>query len=253
MSNLIMDTKDKLKSEEIKQYFESSDTFKTNDIARFYSQKEPNLRHSTLNWRIYELVEKGVFERIGRGLFKMGTSNFFVPNLKTKTKNIARRIHSEYPYISFAVWDTENLKEFSQHISINNFTIVDCEKDVAESIFLFLKEFNKNVFFNPTADIIDLYINTISNPIIVRNLISEAPLNILKSYNTFTIEKILVDLYCDTELFNMYQGKELSIIYENAFKKYTISLTKLLRYASRRGKKEEVQKLTNKLSAIFNM
>lgn len=239
--NLMMDTKDRLRSEEIRSFFESYETFKTNDIALFYSKQEPFLRHNTLNWRIYELVEKGVIERIGRGLFKAGTNNIFVSNLKTKTKNIARKIHSQYPYISFAVWDTENLKEFTQHISISNFTLIDCEKDVAESIFLFLKNFDKNVFFNPNSEIIDLYINTVSNPIIVRNLISEAPLKTLKSYSTFTLEKILVDLYCDSELFNIYQGRELSVIYENAFDKYTINLTKLLRYASRRGKREEIQ------------
>ena len=58
---------------------------------------------------------------------------------------------------------------------------------------------------------------------------------------------MLVDLYCDVELFQFYQGKEKNTIFKEAFSKYTINKSKLLRYASRRGKKEEIEKQTNQI------
>ena len=58
---------------------------------------------------------------------------------------------------------------------------------------------------------------------------------------------MLVDLYCDVDLFQFYQGKEKGTIFKEAFSKYTINKSKLLRYASRRGKKEEIEKQTNQI------
>ena len=56
---------------------------------------------------------------------------------------------------------------------------------------------------------------------------------------------MLVDLFSDTVIFDLFQGNERSIIYTEAFEKYTINNNKLLRYASRRGKKEEIQEYIN--------
>jgi hypothetical protein len=47
-------------------------------------------------------------------------------------------------------------------------------------------------------------------------------------------------------LFSSQQGAELTRIYETAFEKYTISEIKLLRYATRRNKKEVIEQLINK-------
>ena len=47
----------------------------------------------------------------------------------------------------------------------------------------------------------DNYVSTTENPIIVKTLITEAPLKKLVGITTITIEKLLVDLFCDKELF----------------------------------------------------
>jgi hypothetical protein len=60
----------------------------------------------------------------------------------------------------------------------------------------------------------------------------------------------LVDLYCDTDVLYAYQGSELKHILENAFREYTIQQDKLLRYADRRGKKEEIKRYLKK---IYNL
>ena len=55
-----------------------------------------------------------------------------------------------------------------------------------------------------------------------------------------TLEKILVDIFADKILFNAYQGSELAFIFNTAYQKYELNLTKLLSYASRRGKQQEL-------------
>ncbi|KOY84317.1 hypothetical protein AD998_21450, partial [bacterium 336/3] len=203
------------------------------DIAHLYQKDEPHLKQTTLHWRIHHLVEKGIF--------KIGKNIVFNPNLDKKTKTIYNKIKSSFPFIEFCIWNTSVFNEFSLHQSNKNFTLIEVEKDSAESVFLFLKEQNHKVFFNPNAEILERYVFDASNPIIVKFLVSEAPLQKIKNYNTISLEKCLVDLYCDKELFSFYQGKEKQTIFKEAYHKYTINNTKLLRYASRRGKKKEIE------------
>src|SRR3546814_760800 len=94
---------------------------------------------------------------------------------------------------------------------------------------------------------LEQYIQEIGSPVIVRYLISEAPLQKIKKYYTITIEKILVDLFCDEKLFAIYHGKEKRTIFQEAYAKYTINKSKLLRYATRRGKREALESYINQI------
>jgi hypothetical protein len=59
-----------------------------------------------------------------------------------------------------------------------------------------------------------------------------------------TLEKILVDATGDREL-NFAQGAELYTIFENAFSMNNVNLSRLLRYASRRHRKDSIHKIIN--------
>ena len=73
-------------------------------------------------------------------------------------------------------------------------------------------------------------------------------MNYIKDIPVISIEKLLVDVFCDAE-FNYLEGSELSAIYDNAFYKYTINKNKLFRYAARKGKKEEISKFMETIKA----
>ncbi|WP_353845296.1 DUF6577 family protein [Candidatus Brachybacter algidus] len=186
-------------------------------------------------------MENGSLERIGRGKFMVGKNQIFVPAIKNNLKVLNNSVLSIFPFIEICVWSTSLFNEFSKHQSNVVFTMVEVEKTVEESVFLYLKEHNKNVFLNPKKELLSIYIVEINNPIIVKSLVSESPLQKVNTISTITIEKALVDLYCDEGLFFFFQGKERSVIFKEAFKKYTINKNKLFRYASRRGKREDIE------------
>ena len=77
---------------------------------------------------------------------------------------------------------------------------------------------------------------------IVRPLIIEAPIITVDDCPVPTLEKILVDAAGDKEL-NFAQGSELYTIFENAFAENNVNVSRLLRYASRRNRKETIQKI----------
>lgn len=87
--------------------------FNTSDISNFYRSLEPDVKQATINWRVYHLVSKGVLERRGRGVYKIGRTTIFVPYLDNKTESIYKKILSEFPYSIVCVWDTSLLTEFS--------------------------------------------------------------------------------------------------------------------------------------------
>jgi len=234
-------SKDKLHIDQLKTYFKTKESFKSKEISDFYKTFEPELKQTTINWRIFSLVKKGVLQRIGRGKFALGEMNTFMPEITYKQTSLYKKIKKEFPFLDLCIWNTSIINEFSIHQTNQNFLILEAEKETTQAVFIYLNEQKKNVFLEPTKDVFERYIIDKENVIIVKALISEAPLQNIKDFKTSTIEKTLVDLFCDDIVFSAYQGNEMKTIYKNAFSKYSINENKLLRYANRRGKKEEVK------------
>jgi NAD kinase len=59
---------------------------------------------------------------------------------------------------------------------------------------------------------------------------------------------MLVDIFCDPIIFSTQQGSEMDQIFKEAFEKYAISESKMLRYASRRRRKQELDTYLNEVS-----
>ena len=227
----------------LSQYFEHRESFTTNDVYGFFSKTQPDIKRATVNWRIYELVRQGFLKRIGRGIYALGQGNCFSPILTKKQKNISSRIKKQFPLITFCCWHTSALKEFFQHLAVYDFLLVEAERETIDAVFHFIKETHKNTFKEPSRDIMENLVFDGKDAVIVKSLISEAPLQDADAVNVPTIEKILVDLVADAEIFFFLQGHEILNIFESALGKYTVNTDRLLRYAKRRNKKEELQKI----------
>lgn len=216
--------------------------FMTSDIVSFYSKDEPNIPRSTVNWRVYELVHQGVLERVGKGKFRLGRSKLYSPEISTRIFKLNRSIKDRFPYISFCIWRQSWINEFSQHIAKTGLVIIDVERDVAESVYNHLKETNPTIFYKPGKELLHNYILGLDYALLVRPLVSEAPLQEVRGVMTVTVEKLLVDAYSDLE-FEFVHGMEIEHVYNNAFSRYSINISKLHRYADRKKKKKEILKL----------
>nr|WP_288341138.1 DUF6577 family protein [uncultured Roseivirga sp.] len=117
-----------------------------------------------------------------------------------------------------------------------------------ESLFYFLKDKNMTVYMDPSAELIRRYLIDEKEPWIVKPLVSEAPTQELNRITTITIEKMLVDIFCDPIIFSAQQGSEMDQIFKEAFDKYAVNESKMLRYASRRRKKTELDNYLNSIS-----
>ena len=225
----------------LKEHFNGQETFNVSEIFHFYSGKNPNIPQTTVNWRIHNLVQLGVIQRIGRGIYRLGKSNLFQMDLSPQIKKTARSIKKNFPYTDFCVWELAVINLFSHNLINFNLFFIDVERDAVDAIYYKLKEKQKNVVnIRKTYD----DISDLAGNICIRPLVSHAPLQMQEKIQAATLEKILVDLATDKEFFP-FQGNEIFTIYESAFEKYTINESSMLRYAARKEKRENIKEIIN--------
>ncbi len=222
----------KLHIEELKKVFGDKDYFQIADLHAFYQSFEASVPKSTVNWRINALVKENIIQRIGRGTYKYGSGNNFLPQISPKALKINTLMKSNFPYLKYLIWHIGEINLFAQHLINKDTYYVEVERDAVDAAFEQLREKYKYVLKVKTNE--DLFFG--ESVIIVRPLVTGSPYQLSNNVPTITIEKLLVDLFSDKE-FDFLQGYELTHIFTNAFSKYTINLDKLLRYASRKEKR----------------
>ncbi len=238
----------KLNIDKLKDRFSETGVIENKQIIEFYRKFEPDLKKSTINWRIYSLVQTGVLNRIGLGKYILGNKQNYIPEIHPNLIKLDRILKKNFPFLNYCLWSTSILNEFMLHQPGKFIFIVEVENDAADSVFYLLKESKYSVFLKPTKDLLNRYLPEDKEVLIVKSLVSEAPVQNIKGIQTTTLEKLLVDLFTDTDILDIQQGAEKDRIFEEAFDKYIINENKLLRYAARRRKKEQIDNYLNKVS-----
>lgn len=234
----------KLNTEELKKEFHGVNAIKLIDITAFYKKREPDIPQTTVNWRIHSLVQKGEIQRIGKGLYRLGKTELFIPKISYKIKSISQLINKQFPFIRFCQWELFYINYFSQHLINFNILFVDVEKDAVDSVYYALKE-----QFSKVMLITNLYsdLSDFDNTIFVRPMASDSPIQKIQNSYMATLEKMLVDWATDKELLP-FQEKEIYTIIDSACEKYTINQSTMLRYAGRKNKKDKISKILNSIN-----
>ncbi len=228
----------------LKEEFKNQDVFSRQELFNFFQKYSPELKETTFRWRIYDLKQKQIIRSVSKDRFSLFYQPAFTPSIDPKTRAAFKEVKKEFPEAKISVWNTKWLNELMLHQPDKCMTIVETESDAVNPVFNHFKDAGyKNVFLEPGKKEIENYVSDAPNPTIISNLITKAP-TVLLDTNVIiaSLEKILVDIFSDPILFSAFQGYELAVIFENAFKKYDVNATTLYSYASRRGKKEELNK-----------
>lgn len=204
----------------------------------------PNWADNTINMYLSKLKKEGIINTPSRGIYELATFNYFQPKISSDLIKIFNKIKKEFPFITFCIWESSWLNDFMRHQPFKNNIIVEVEKDACESVFRFINETKNNVFFNPDEEIFDRYIHNLDEVIILKNLVSEAPLIDDQKITIPTLEKLLVDMLIDTNQFSAQQN-EKEFIMKTATNKFSLNILKMRRYAIRRNREKEINQLLN--------
>ncbi len=195
--------------------------------------------------QLNRLIESNELTRIKRGTYSLSISvGSFTISISKEVKHLNQLLKTQFPFANYCVWDSNSILPYMHHVPNVSHIYVDVERDVMESVFDFISDNSvKRVFLSPGKEEYDRYVIGRA-AIIVRPLMTEAPMKVQEGFNTPTIEKILVDVIADIE-FSFLQGAEMTYFYANVMERHKINKSKLLRYASRRGRKETANQLFN--------
>ena len=163
-----------------------------------------------------------------RDLFfrQRGTFHFFLPMAYAKMFSIC-----------FA---SVQLNEFLNHLIGRNTIFVMVEKYAIDFVFRFLQEETTlHILLKPSKKEWDAYCT--GDNIVMLNLVSESPKSVVE-YHGMCIEQLLVDIVAEKNFQYLYSRSELLYIFVYFYKSYLIDYVRLLRYARRRGKADEIKK-----------
>lgn len=218
-------------------------------LQRHYQQVKP----ATLDWRLHELVQTGILMRTGYGLYQLNDRPLFIPTLSPTLRKLSDRIKAQLPFTDCCVWDTGIVADLMIQQPMSMLQLVEVDRVAVSSVYQLLQ--NQPVLLDRKTLPVYLYEDWLTlsrngmphpTPIIIKALISEAPMLAQDRYRTAPLEKILVDLMADQRLFFTYQ-EELDAIVHTAFDKFIINRDKLRRYARRRNRADQVGHLLNQL------
>jgi len=226
--------------------FKDRSSFNRDELYDFYLDFEPDLKENTFGWRIYDLKKKDIIKTIGRGLYVISYKPKYKAVLSDNIYKIARKTNERFEDIKYAIWETQWLNEFTQHQTSNQIIIVEVEKEFIDSLYYYLIDnLRMDFYLNPDEKEIQFYISESNVPVVIKRLVTRAPIQKIKNKKDVvaiaTLEKIMVDLFADENLFHFYQGPEMVHIYENIIDRYSINFTRMFSYAKRRKKEQEIK------------
>ena len=216
--------------------------FTQKELLEFLKVGTEGVSAGTVHVLLNRLVECGKLAKVGRGLFSLSNKSQppYVYTPSDAENAMSADLKRKFPFVTCCVWKANAITPFMQHIPSMSFTLVDVERIAMEAVFQHLQgQYPTNmILLNPSQSDCDRYLN-MDNIIVVRPLIVEAPLSSYQGINTPSIEKILVDIVSD-KVFDYAGGAELYHIYNNVLESVDVNQKKLLRYASRRNRKERI-------------
>lgn len=251
---------DRLKIHQLIEKFHNAVNITRKELKEFYDMYNPELKETTFRWMLYELKKMKIITAKDRGLYSVAFNNQtfintnetlikkeYQPVISMKLQQLYDILRNQFPYLTICIWETSWINEFMVHQPGKFLTIVEVENGTEETIFNNLKANYNNLFIKPNRQELEWYVYNNNSSIVVKKLVSQAPLLHNKNLIIPKLEKILIDLLAEKDFYYPYQGQELENIYKNAFNDYKISLKSLNRYAERRKCGDKLKNYRQKL------
>ena len=228
--------------------YEHNETIVHKEFIQWFTEAFPNESVRSMDTTLRRMQASGILLRTGYGVFKLGNDvkPSYRPVVSEEMRRIFAKVCESYPYTGCCIWQASELGAFMQHMPNLDVLIFEVEKVAAEAVYEDVKELagsDRKVLLNPSERDYRLYAAG-EKALLVKGMVSESPLQTLDGITVPMLEKILVDATVSPEL-EFARGGETFTIFENAGQMYRINRKTMLRYATRRGKKEEIEKLVN--------
>ena len=191
--------------------------------------------HSVVNI-FNRMVREGKLQRVQRGVYARNYQSQWQVTRTQQEKAIYELIQTQFPLLKICTYNGETFAPLQHHLAFNQATYIEVERDGVETVFHCLQDVGYETYKTPTEQMAYDYVDVKKKIVIVKPLISQAPLMKQDGCRVPTLEKLLVDIRADKDFYYM-QGIEASYMTDTARQMYVINEQKLQRYAKRRNVK----------------
>ena len=226
-------------SDKILNYAARVQQFSVDDIP---TDVFSGIERAKLSWYLGRLCRNGKLRRIGRGVYTLQPTNTFLVKANAKVRSLYRSLLGQYPFADFCVYSGNVITPLLHDMMPNNTIYVETNRDTIQSVFdMLLPKYNGRIFLAPTKEIATTYIDFSKENIIVKPLVTEAPLTLDGKVPVPTLEKLLVDTRVDADFYYLHGYENMEML-RTAINHYDVNRNRLLRYADRRNAKDSIQK-----------
>lgn len=207
------------------------------------------LNSNTARQYLSALTKAKKLVRVSNGEYMLPDKPIFMYIPTKDVENLYKDLKAELPFTDFCIYDGSIFTPLQHHISVNHAIYVETNRDAVDAVFSRLKDTHKMVYKQPGADVMYDYVDLQTPCIILKTFVTESPVNKINGMNTPTLEKLLVDIQKDDDLDYM-RGIESLYMFQTAIDQYVVNISKMLRYAKRRGAYENINSLIKQAQQI---
>ena len=194
----------------------------------------------TIIWKINQLIKAEQVVRVGRGVYLIAYKRKFKQIVSVAAGQACKVLADKLKYLEVTLTDTGSLGELMVLQPFSSVINMEVKKTAVNAVVSTLRKEKIPAYRKNDYPKLERYVES-NQPILVRPELSVNPtLPKDKNVRLATLEKILVDLVCDADIYGQYQDNELINIYRNATDLYAVNYSQILKYAAARGKKDDV-------------
>ena len=209
---------------------------------------EADISRQTISWYLTKLIESGQLRRIGHGKYSKADKQQFAIVPTEEQRSLNEMLKQHWPYAHFCIYNGDVISPLQHLLSANNITYIETEREATSAVFNHLRDEGRTAYLRPTRELMYNYIDLSQPAIFVKPLITESPVQESNGVLVPTLEKLLVDLQKDADFFYLQEAEGVNI-FRNALSLYTINESRLLRYASRRGLRKEIETIIKSINS----
>ena len=209
---------------------------------------EADISRQTISWYLTKLIESGQLRRIGHGKYSKADKQQFAIVPTEEQRSLNEMLKQHWPFAHFCIYDGDVISPLQHLLSANNITYIETEREATSAVFNHLRDEGRTAYLRPTRELMYNYIDLSQPAIFVKPLITESPVQESNGVLVPTLEKLLVDLQKDADFFYLQEAEGVNI-FRNALSLYTINESRLLRYASRRGLRKEIETIIKSINS----
>ena len=206
------------------------------EIIDIFKRENSEISGIDLKWKLFHYCKDNGLQSIGVQRYAK-VSAVYAYELGTMAEGIRSKLKSQYPEIKVSVWESRILNEWLNLLIAKNTIFVETPKVFLETIYDVLSEYTEStmILVNPKAE--EYYRYQRDDLVVLKTMVDRAPVT---ESGHLTIEKLFVDLLCDKLLTEMFDGSTVKELIQDASATYAVNEKKLLAYARRRGRYDEI-------------